>query len=375
MTHQLGTSLKEDVASDVQLDAQGYAPLTYDLRQEDPGELKHYYSLMVLLRRFEERTREMYTKAKIGGYCHLNIGEEATIVGALAALSADDYIYTNYREHGYIIARGAEPGPVMAELFGRETGVSGGRGGSMHLFDASKHFMGGYAIVGGQCPLAVGAAYALKYKREPGVVLCQVGDSTTNIGAWYESLNLAKLFQLPLLFFIVNNGFGMGTSVEEHSSEPELWKKGASFRIHGERVDGSDVLAVRDVTRRLRKQAELHGEPAIMDVVSFRFLGHSVIDADRYRDQDEVKQNRLRFDPITRFEAQLLDAEIANQAWFDEVHERVEQTVQEAIDFAEGSPRPSMENMYQYMYASEVPNTISEAELELYQTRLNKQGV
>ena len=219
-----------------------------DLSREDPQVLKHYYHQMLLIRRFEERASEMYTKAKIGGYCHLNLGEEATIVGLMAALTPDDYIFTNYREHGYIIARGVAAGPVMAELFGRETGVSGGRGGSMHLFDAKTHFMGGYAIVGGQVPLATGAAYALKYQDKPGVVVCQVGDATTNIGAWYESLNLAKLYQLPVIFFIVNNGFGMGTAVDEGSSEPELYKKGLSFRIHGERVDGRTCW--RCATRR-----------------------------------------------------------------------------------------------------------------------------
>ena len=154
----------------------------------------------------------------------------------MAALNEADYIFTNYREHGYIIARGVEPGPVMAELFGKETGVSGGRGGSMHLFDRKANFMGGYAIVGGQVPLAVGAAYALRYQNKPGVVVAQMGDATTNIGAFYESLNLAKLWKCPVLFFVVNNGYGMGTSVEMGSSEPDLWKKGASFRIEGEQI-------------------------------------------------------------------------------------------------------------------------------------------
>src|SRR6185503_7903886 len=190
------------------------------LQGEDADRLRHYYYQMLLLRRFEERASEMYTKAKIGGYCHLNLGEEATIVGLMAALTPDDYIFTNYREHGYIIARGVAPGPIMAELFGKETGVSRGRGGSMHLFDAKKHFMGGYAIVGGQLPLAAGAAYALKYQGKPGVVFCQMGDATTNIGAWHESLNLAALWKLPAIFFIVNNGYGMGTTVDEGSAEP-----------------------------------------------------------------------------------------------------------------------------------------------------------
>ena len=343
----------------------------HDLSAEDPLILKHYYHQMLLIRRFEERASEMYTKAKIGGYCHLNLGEEATIVGLTAALTDDDYIYTNYREHGYVIARGVPPGPVMAELFGRETGTSGGRGGSMHLFDARSHFMGGYGIVGGQVPLATGAAYALKYQGKPGVVICQVGDATTNIGPWYESLNLAKLHQLPILYFIVNNGFGMGTSVKEGSSEPDLWKKGSSFRIHGEQVDGSDVIAVRDATKRLRTKAERDGEPAIMDVVSFRFRGHSVIDPDRYRNADEVKRGRVEHDPLTHFARRLLDAKIIDDAYLRDTADKVEHEVQEAIDFADQSRPPAMKDLYKYMYATDVPNTISEAEQEMFQARLD----
>src|SRR5438128_3467870 len=195
-----------------------------NLADEDPDTLRQYYQRMLLLRRFEERTSEMYTKAKIGGYCHLNLGEEATIVGLMAALTPDDYIFTNYREHGYIIARGAAPGAVMAELFGKETGVSKGRGGSMHLFDAEARFMGGYAIVGGQLPLATGAGLAIAHKGLDEVVVCQMGDATTNIGAWHESLNIAQLWKLPVIFLIVNNQFGMGTSVEKGSAVPELYK-------------------------------------------------------------------------------------------------------------------------------------------------------
>jgi pyruvate dehydrogenase E1 component alpha subunit len=345
-----------------------------DLSAEDPLILKRYYHQMLLIRRFEERASEMYTKARIGGYCHLNLGEEATIVGLTAALTDADYIYTNYREHGYVIARGIPPGPVMAELFGRETGTSGGRGGSMHLFDARSHFMGGYGIVGGQVPLATGAAYALKYQGKPGVVICQVGDATTNIGPWYESLNLAKLHQLPIIFFIVNNGYGMGTSVKEGSSEPELWKKGASFRIPGEQVDGSDVLAVRDMTRRLRARAERDGEPAIMDVVSFRFRGHSVIDSDRYRNVDEVKRGRVEHDPIAHFARRLLDAKRIDDTFIRETADRVEHEVQEAIDFADQSKPPAMADLYKYMYATEVPNTISEAEQNMFKARLDAEG-
>jgi pyruvate dehydrogenase E1 component subunit alpha len=341
-----------------------------DLSRDDPQTLKHYYHQMLLIRRFEERASEMYTKARIGGYCHLNLGEEATIVGLTAALTDDDYIYTNYREHGYILARGVAPGPVMAELFGRETGVSGGRGGSMHLFDASKKFMGGYGIVGGQVPLAVGGAYALKYQDKPGVVICQVGDGTTNIGPWYESLNLAKLYQLPILFYIINNGYGMGTSVAEGSSEPDLWKKGASFRIPGERVDGTDVIAVRDATRRLRERAEREHEPAILDVVSFRFRGHSVIDPDRYRNAEDVKRGRTEHDPISIFARQLLDARIIDDKFLKETADTVEHEVQESIDFAETSPHPKLDDLYKYMYATEVPNTVSAAEQAQFEAKL-----
>ncbi len=327
-----------------------------DLAGENPEQLKNYYYQMLLIRRFEERAGEMYTKAKIGGYCHLNLGEEATIVGLMAALAPEDYIFTNYREHGYIIARGVEPGPVMAELFGKETGVSRGRGGSMHLFDAEKHFMGGYAIVGGQLPLATGAAYALKYQGKDGVVVCQMGDATTNIGAWHESLNLAALWKLPVIYFIVNNGYGMGTTVDEGAAEPDLYKRGAAFRMHGERVDGRDVLAVRDAAVRLRERAQTEKEPAILEAVSFRFRGHSVIDADRYRDPEEVKQGRAQ-DPISLFAHQLTEAGVVDDAWLKATADRVEKEVQESIDFAEKSPNPKIEDLFDYMYATPVPNT------------------
>ncbi len=333
----------------------------HDLSNEDINDLQHYYYQMLLIRRFEERTSEMYVKAKIGGYCHLNLGEEATIVGLMAALQPEDYIYTNYREHGYIIARGISPGKVMAELFGKETGVARGRGGSMHLFDNDAHFMGGYAIVGGQIPLAVGAAYALKYQEKPSVVVCQMGDATTNIGAWHESLNLAGLYKLPVLFFIVNNGYGMGTPVSSASAEPELYKKGCAYRIHGEKVNGVDVLAVRDAVRRLRQRAQDAGEPAILDVASFRFRGHSVIDSDRYRSPDLIKKGR-EHDPVRMFAAQLLDADLVSEIWIREVAQRVEREVQEAIDFANSSPDPKYEELFDNMYATPVPNTPGSAE-------------
>jgi pyruvate dehydrogenase E1 component alpha subunit len=244
----------------------------------------------------------------------------------------------------------------MAELFGKETGVSRGRGGSMHLFDRAANFMGGYGIVGGQLPLATGAAYALKYQDQPGVVVCQMGDATTNIGAWHESLNLAALWKLPVIYFIVNNGYGMGTTVTEGSAEPELYKRGCAFRMHGERVDGRDVLAVREAVRRLRRRAEAEHEPAILEAISFRFRGHSVIDSDRYRDREEVKQGRAA-DPVALFAQQLLEAQVVDNHWLKETASRMEREVQEAIDFADQSPAPGLETLYDYMYATPVPNT------------------
>ncbi len=334
---------------------------TTDFSAEQPEELRAIYRMMLLVRRFEERTGEMYTKAKIGGYCHLNLGEEATVVGLMSALTPDDYIYTNYREHGYILARGVDPGRIMAELFGKDTGVSRGRGGSMHLFDIDTHFMGGYAIVGGQIPLATGAAFALRYKEQPGVVICQMGDGTTNIGAWHESLNMAKLYKLPIIYFIVNNGYGMGLKVEQGSAEPDLYRKGCAFRMHGERVNGKDPLAVRDAVRRLRKLAEEAGEPSILEAVSYRFRGHSVVDPARYRDEHEVRKGR-EDDPVQRFASSLLDAGIVQEDDLKSLAEEVEQQVASAIDFANSSPDPQIEDLFTYMYATEVANMPGAAE-------------
>src|SRR5579859_2760770 len=216
---------------------------------ESRDTLLHYYHQMVLIRRFEEKAGEMYTKAKIGGYCHLNLGEEATVVGFCEGLEPTDYVYTNYREHGYALGRGITPEAVMAELFGKETGTSHGRGGSMHLFDIKKHFMGGYGIVGGQIPLATGAAFAVSYRGSHEVVVCQMGDGTTNGGPFYESLNLAKIYHLPIIYFVVNNLYGMGLRVEKGSAISELYRKACAYDMQSWRVDGNNVLAVRDALR------------------------------------------------------------------------------------------------------------------------------
>lgn len=317
---------------------------------EDRDTLVDYYYQMLLIRRFEEKAGEMYNRARIGGYCHLNLGEEATVVGFCAGLGPRDYVYTNYREHGYAICRGISANAVMAELFGKETGCSRGRGGSMHLFDLERRFMGGYAIVGGQLPLATGAAFAIAYRGSDEVVACQMGDGTTNGGPFFESLNLAKIYKLPIIFFIVNNGYGMGTSVDKGSAVAELHRKACAFDIYSERVDGNDVLAVREAMRRAAKKAREEHEPVLLEAVSYRFRGHSVVDPDRYREEEEVRRGRAR-DPIPAFAQYLLDLHLLSKQDLQELEERVEQDVEESVRFAEESPFPPMESLHDYVYA------------------------
>jgi pyruvate dehydrogenase E1 component alpha subunit len=338
-----------DTQQQMQVDTRHQAPAPLP-EGEDRDTLLGYYYQMVLIRRFEEKTGEMYTKARIGGYCHLNLGEEATVVGFCAGLEPTDYVYTNYREHGYAIGRGISPEAVMAELFGKETGCSRGRGGSMHLFDINRRFMGGYAIVGGQIPLATGAAFAVAYRGSHEVVACQMGDGTTNGGPFYESLNLAKIYRLPIIYFIVNNLYGMGLRVEKGSAVSELYRKGCAFDMHGERVDGNDVLAVRDAMRRAARLAREQHEPSLVEAVSFRFRGHSVVDPDRYRSEEEVKRGRAA-DPIAAFAERLKAAGLVDEQGIQEIDERVQRDVDAAVKFAEESPYPPVEGLFDYMYA------------------------
>ena len=322
---------------------------------EKPDTLVDYYRMMWLMRRFEERCAELYQRARIGGYCHLNLGEEATVVGLMAALEPRDYLFTNYREHGYALAKGIEPGRVMAELFGKATGVSRGRGGSMHLFDVNARLMGGYAIVGGQLPLATGAAHAIAYRGSDEIVMCQMGDGTTNIGAFHESLNMAQLWKLPIVYVIVNNQTGMGTKVEAASAEPELYKRACSYRMASERVDGNDLLAVRDAARRAVDRARSESLPTLLEAVSFRLRGHSVVDPARYRSKEEVERGRAQ-DPVAAFRARLIQAGILDEAGVTALEAEVEQELQQAIDFADASLDPSVEELFDDVYATPVAN-------------------
>ncbi|WP_067535500.1 pyruvate dehydrogenase (acetyl-transferring) E1 component subunit alpha [Nocardia crassostreae] len=321
---------------------------------EDAATLRGYFRDMLFVRRFEERTAQAYQQAKIGGYCHLNLGEEATVIGLGAAMRPTDYLFTNYREHGYALAKGIEPGRVMAELYGRSTGTSKGWGGSMHMYDTATRLLGGYAIVGGQVPLAIGAALAIDYRGDDDVVVCQMGEGTTNIGAFHESLNIAALWHLPVVFLVINNGTGMGTTVEMSSAEPDLWKRAAAYRMRGERVDGTDVLAVRDTARELIEAARTEGKPALLEAVSHRLKGHSVVDPAKYRSSEAVSSAREN-DPIDRWHTALVAAGVLTEEAVAEIEREVRDSVAAAVDFADASPHPDPSSLFDYNYATPVP--------------------
>ena len=326
----------------------------------DPAVLRGYYRQMRRIREFEQRAAEMYTKAKIGGYCHLNLGEEATVVGLMAALRPTDYLFTTYRDHGYALARGADPARVMAELFGRASGLSGGWGGSMHLFDADLRLLGGYGIVGGQMPPATGAALALAYRNQPGpdaeAVMCLLGDATTNIGAFHECLNLAAVWRLPIVYVIVNNQLGMGTPVEAAAGEPELYRRGCSYRIPGQRVDGNDVLAVRDAAHAALDRARAEHQPMLLETVSYRLRGHSVVDPARYR-SDADNQHLREVDPLPALRTRLIDTGVLDADTAARIDTEAEQEIAAAVDSADRAPAPAVDTLFDYVYATDVANT------------------
>lgn len=314
----------------------------------------HFYEQMVMIRRFEERAARAYAEAKVGGYCHLNLGEEASVVGVVGALDDSDYLYLNYREHGYALARGIAPGRVMAELYGRTDGVSKGWGGSMHMFDIATRFMGGYGIVGGQVPLATGTALAIDYRGGTEAVVCLMGDGTTNIGAFHESLNIAALWGLPIVYVVNNNGLGMGTTVEQSSAEPELYKRAASYRMPSARVDGNDPAAVHTAMRLALKSAR-SGTPYLLETMTGRLKGHSVVDPARYRDPEEVERLTAA-DPIAAFAARLQERELLTEDRISDIDAEARASVSAAVAFAEASPHPDVSTLFDYTYATPVAN-------------------
>jgi pyruvate dehydrogenase E1 component alpha subunit len=315
-----------------------------------PQLLREAYEQMVLIRAFETEAERQYKAALIGGYCHLAAGQEAAIVGAMHALEDNDLLVTGYRCHGFALTRGVSPEAVMAELFGRRHGCAHGRGGSMHLLDVARGFFGGWGIVAGQLPIAVGLALALVRQGKPQAVLCELGDGAVNMGAWHESLNLAALWSLPVVFLVINNEYGMGTSVERASAEPELYKRACAFRMHGERVDGDDYDAVAERAGRLLRRAREHREPAVLEAITYRYRGHSVADAGlSYRTKDEIDAWKGK-DPIALTRGRLIEQGVSEQE-LAALERDVDKRVEAVVVFATADEAPPVAELAAGMYA------------------------
>lgn len=309
------------------------------------------YGRMALIRELEFEAERQYKAAQIGGYCHLSSGQEAITVAVGEALQPDDLLVTGYRSHGFALARGVEPGAVMAELFGRADGCARGRGGSMHLLDVDKGYYGGWGIVAGQLPIATGLALALVRQGRPQAVICELGDGAINMGAWHESLNLAAVWDLPVVFLVINNQYGMGTAVERASAEPELYKRASAFRMHGERVDGDDLDASLEACERLLHVARTERRPAVLEAMTYRYRGHSVADAGlAYRTKDEIADRKKR-DPLVLTRA-VLEATGVDAAELDALDVAARTRVEEATAFAAASPAPDVADLAAGMHAA-----------------------
>jgi pyruvate dehydrogenase E1 component alpha subunit len=324
-----------------------------DEKKESTGattpELRHkFLRIMLLQRRFEERCAEAYALGRIGGFCHLYIGQEACGTGAIMSLRDDDYVITTYRDHGQALARGIPARAVMAELFGRTDGVARGKGGSMHLFDRNRNFLGGHGIVGAHVPLATGVGFAIKYRGGDQVCLCFMGESVVNTGAFHEALNMAGLWKLPVIFVIENNRYGMGTALERASAVHDIYQRGAAYDMTRDVVDGQDVLAVRDKVGEAVQRARSESLATLIEVRTYRFMGHSMSDAvsGTYRTKAELEEYMKR-DPIMVLRMRMQELGEIDDAGMTKLDEEVKAEVQDAWDFAEASPEPPVESLYE----------------------------
>lgn len=306
---------------------------------------------MLLIRRFEERAGEAYAQGKIGGFCHLYIGQEAVAVGSSAALRDDDYLFCSYREHGQALARGLTPREVMAELFGKATGCSGGKGGSMHLFNSDRNFLGGHAIVGGQIPLVAGAAFAIKYRDTDQVAVGYFGEAAVNNGAFHEALNMAALWKLPAIFICENNRYGMGTALERASAVYDIAARACSYDMEAETADGMDVLAMYETTRAAVERARSDKLPTLLEARTYRFMGHSMSDPihGHYRTKEEIEEQKQR-DPIMTFRERLQAEGMFSDTEFDEMERQIADELDDAVRFADESPDPEPETLYEDVY-------------------------
>jgi len=306
--------------------------------------------LMLLIRRFEERASQQYQAQKIGGFCHLYIGQEAVVAGAMAAIRFDDYFITAYRDHAHALVRGTSANACMAELFGKDTGCSRGLGGSMHFFDKEHHMYGGHAIVGAHVPLACGLAFACKYRNEDRVTLCFFGDGAINQGSFHEALNLAALFKLPVIFICENNLFAMGTSVERSTSLKQIIDRAEGYDIPSCVVDGMNFRQVRDTLSEVVTSIRKDPHPAFVEARTYRYRGHSMSDPASYRTKEQLEKYRLD-DPITRLRAQLTrEGKLTNEK-FDELDKEAKRIALDSVKFAEQSPEPPLEKLHDYTYA------------------------
>jgi pyruvate dehydrogenase E1 component alpha subunit len=320
----------------------------------EPSRRAFYVGLlrqMVLVRRFEERAAESYAQGRIGGFCHLYIGQEAVATGAVAALRADDYLFTSYREHAHALVRGTPPRAVMAELFGKATGCSGGKGGSMHLFDAQRGFLGGHAIVGSHIPIAAGAAFAIKSRETDQVAACFFGEAAVNIGAFHETLNMAALWGLPAIFICENNRYGMGTALERAAAVYDIARRACSYDMASETADGMDVLAMYDVTARAVQRAREDKLPTLIEARTYRYMGHSMADPihGHYRTKEELEEQKSR-DPIEQLARRLREADLLADDAFKALKQSVEEEVEDAVRFSEESPEPDLSALYTDVY-------------------------
>ncbi len=309
-------------------------------------QLMRWHRDMLLMRRFEEKAGQLYGMGLIAGFCHLYIGQEAVVVGVQAALEEGDQVITGYRDHAHMLATGMDPKGVMAELTGRIDGYSRGKGGSMHMFSREKQFFGGHGIVGAQVAIGAGLAFADRYKGNKRVCATYFGDGAANQGQVYESFNMAKLWSLPVVFIIENNRYAMGTVVQRASSEIHLYKRGASFGIPGEEVDGMDVAAVHDAARRAVAHARSGDGPFILEMKTYRYRGHSMSDPASYRSREEVNQVRKNRDPIDLARKLILDAGYADDEGLKQIDKDIKAIISEAADFARNSPEPDASELY-----------------------------
>lgn len=309
-------------------------------------ELLGFYKLMLLIRRFEEKAGQMYGMGLIGGFCHLYIGQEAVVTGVQAALEKQDTVITTYRDHGHMLACGMEPRGVMAELTGRRDGYSKGKGGSMHMFSAEKKFYGGHGIVGANVPLGTGIAFAHRYKKDNGVCLTYFGDGAVNQGQVYESFNMAALWQLPVIYIIENNRYGMGTSVERASAGTELWQRGQAYGIPGKQIDGMDVRAVNAAARDALSFVRNENGPFILEMQTYRYRGHSMSDPADYRTKQEVQKVRSEKDPLDTIKSILLKNNDLSEEYIKSLDSETRTLVNEAAEFAQNSPEPDPSELY-----------------------------